>query len=190
MPKRTVSYRADLLEKLTNPVEAAHYLNAAMDDSLEMFLDALKDVAQAHQMSKVAKEAGVARESLYRSLSSQGNPTLEMLHSVLRALKLRIEIASGAKPRSKERKRKHRVSGKFEPRNILASSPGQMNLFEGIANFAPVPRERIPEASNLARVAPKRYGNFPISPELRDVLVPAFVANFQNVAAGQKTVVM
>ena len=93
MPKRTTSYRERLLQSLTVPAEAASYLNAALEDSSEMFLDALKDVASARQISRVAREAGVARESLYRSLSSDGNPTLDMLSSVLKALDLRIIIA-------------------------------------------------------------------------------------------------
>ena len=94
MPKRTHSYRDRLLESLTNPQEAASYLNAAMEDSPEMFLKAIKDVAQAHQVSNVARKAGVTRESLYRSFSERGNPTLETLRSVLRVFKLKMEIAA------------------------------------------------------------------------------------------------
>jgi probable addiction module antidote protein len=93
MPSKTRSYREALLEALANPVEAAHYLNAAFDDSPEMFLKALKNVAQANQMSKVAKDAGVARENLYRALSEEGNPTLGTLHSVLTAVGLKIEVS-------------------------------------------------------------------------------------------------
>lgn len=52
-------YREALLDGLANPDEAAHYLNAAIDDSPEMFLKALRNVAQAHQMAKVAKQSGV-----------------------------------------------------------------------------------------------------------------------------------
>jgi probable addiction module antidote protein len=88
MPKRTTSYRARLLESLIVPEEAAHYLSAALDDSPEIFLDAVKDVAQAHQMANVAKKSGVKRESIYRSFSKRGNPTLETLNSVLGALGL------------------------------------------------------------------------------------------------------
>lgn len=92
MPKRTSSYRARLLEDLLNPSEAANYLNAALQDSPTMFLDALKDVAQAHQVAKVAKQAGVTRENIYRSLSRTGNPTWDTLHSVLTVLGLEFGI--------------------------------------------------------------------------------------------------
>ena len=94
MPKRTTPYRARLLQSLINPDEAVHCLNAAINDSPEMFLKALRNVAQAHQMAKVAKKAGVARENLYRAFSEGGNPTLDTLHSVLAAVGLDIHVAT------------------------------------------------------------------------------------------------
>jgi probable addiction module antidote protein len=44
-------------------------------------------------MSKVAKDAGIQRETLYRAFSEQGNPTFETLSSVLRALGMKLSIA-------------------------------------------------------------------------------------------------
>ena len=49
MPKRTTDFREDLLADLGDPREAEHYLNAALGDSAEMFLVALRDVAAARQ---------------------------------------------------------------------------------------------------------------------------------------------
>ena len=93
MPKRTRNYRTGLLEDLrTNPTSAASYLNAALQESDEMFLAALRDVAEAHQMSKVAEGAGVSRESLYRMLSDSGNPRYSSLMGVLQTLGLRLKI--------------------------------------------------------------------------------------------------
>lgn len=93
MPKRTADYRQGLLESLTDPQEAALYVEAAMQESNELFLVALRDVAEARQMSRVAKDAGVAREALYRMLSESGNPTLNSLSAILSSvgLKLRVE---------------------------------------------------------------------------------------------------
>lgn len=88
MPKRTTDYRCALLEDLKNPAEAAHYLNAALEDSPEMFLSALRDVAEARQMSKVAEHAGVSRESLYRMLKASGNPTYRSFIGILQAIGL------------------------------------------------------------------------------------------------------
>jgi probable addiction module antidote protein len=85
MPK-TRSYREAILESLSDAETAASYLTAAMSDSPEMFRKALRNVAQARQMAKVAREAGVTRESLYRATSEIGNPTLDTLHPVLAAV--------------------------------------------------------------------------------------------------------
>jgi len=92
MPKRTRNFRAQLLKDLADPREAAGYVNAALEDSDEMFLIALRDVAEAHQMSAVANEAGVSRESIYRMLSKTGNPTHSNLRGILKALSLKLSV--------------------------------------------------------------------------------------------------
>jgi len=117
MPKRTGDYNAWRLEKLADPVNAAHYLNAALEDSPDIFLDACADVIRAReQVSKVARRAGVTRESLYRSFSASGNPTLNTLHSVLNALQLQLKIEARPKasisrgtPRSARAATSHRT---------------------------------------------------------------------------------
>jgi len=93
MPKRTKSFRSWQLDKLANPKRAASYLNTSLAESPEQFLIALGKVAQANQMTKVAKAAGVQRETLYRSLSETGNPTFVTLVSVLTNVGLRLWIA-------------------------------------------------------------------------------------------------
>lgn len=92
MPKRTSSYRESLLEDLRDPLEAANYLNAAIEDSPDTLLIALRNVAEAHSMSKVAKGAGVAREAVYRMLSAKGNPRWRGLRGVFRSLGLDFQI--------------------------------------------------------------------------------------------------
>jgi len=94
MPKTRVSYREWLLEELSDPKIAERYLNACLEEGPDLFLKGLKKVAQARQMSKVAKEAGVQRETLYRSLSEDGNPTLETLASVLNALGMELRVTA------------------------------------------------------------------------------------------------
>jgi DNA-binding phage protein len=59
----------------------------------EAFLKALRNVAQARQVAKVAKDAGVKRETLYRSFSEESNPTFQTLSSVLGALGMKLSIA-------------------------------------------------------------------------------------------------
>jgi len=93
MTRTTRPYREVLLERLADPTVAAHYLNAAMEESPESFLKSLRNVAQARQIAKVAKDAGVQRESLYRALSEQGNPTFETLAAVLGVMGMRLSIS-------------------------------------------------------------------------------------------------
>lgn len=100
MPKRTRDHQAWVIESLSNPTRAASYLNTALDDSPEMFLEALRDVAQSRQMTRVAKNAGVTRESLYKLTSVSGNPTWDSLYAVLGALDLKIEIGEKASDKS------------------------------------------------------------------------------------------
>ncbi|WP_295389373.1 addiction module antidote protein [uncultured Thiodictyon sp.] len=71
---------------------AVAYLKAAMEsldapDERAAGLLALRTVAEAHGgMGAVAADAGISRESLYRSLSPKGNPTLRTLLAVLKTV--------------------------------------------------------------------------------------------------------
>lgn len=94
MKKAAVSYVEGLLESLEDPEEAAAYLDAALEDGdPEVFLLALRDVAEARGMSQVAQEAALNRENLYRMLSKQGNPQLSSLRALLAGLGLRLSVA-------------------------------------------------------------------------------------------------
>ena len=93
MSKTSRPYKPELLRTLQDSLEAAEYLNAALEeDSKELFLLALRNVAEAHGMKKLAGEAQLNRESMYRMLSDQGNPQLSSLAAILEQLGLRISI--------------------------------------------------------------------------------------------------
>jgi probable addiction module antidote protein len=94
MLNRTRDHQSWLLEKLADPRRAANYLNTALEDSPQMFLEAVRDVAQARQMTRVAKNAGVTRESLYKATSPAGNPTFETFVAVLAAMDLTFEVVA------------------------------------------------------------------------------------------------
>jgi len=97
--KPSVSHdEATIRELRENPEFAAEYLRAALEDDDEprVLLIALRRVAEARGgVAKVAKAAGVERESLYRALSARGNPRLSTLVAVAKAvgLKLTVEAA-------------------------------------------------------------------------------------------------
>ena len=94
--RRTKSYQTSLIESLKDPEEAAAYLNAALDeeaeDAEELFLLALRNVAEAHGIAKVAASAALNRETLYRTLSTRGNPRLSTIGALLDALGLRLAV--------------------------------------------------------------------------------------------------
>ena len=58
----------------------------------EALLTALRCYAEAKGLSAIAQETGLSRESLYRALSTRGNPTLKTLLGVLNALGLRLSL--------------------------------------------------------------------------------------------------
>jgi len=97
--KASISHdEATVRELRENPEFAAEYLRAALEDDDEpsVLLIALRRIAEARGgIAKVAKAAGIERESLYRALSARGNPRLSTLIAVIKAvgLKLTVEAA-------------------------------------------------------------------------------------------------
>ena len=98
MSKKAASaaYEEILLEDLKDPAEAAAYLEAALEDvDPAVFLLALRQVAQAQGMANVARKAHVGRESLYKTLSENGNPELRTINRLLHAMGLRLSVTAG-----------------------------------------------------------------------------------------------
>ena len=93
--KSSISHDEVMVRRLRkDPEFAAEYLKAALEDSDEprVLLMALRHLAQAQGIAKVAKAAGVERESLYRALSPRGNPRLSTLVAVTKAIGLRLTV--------------------------------------------------------------------------------------------------
>ncbi len=93
---KTMPY--DVAEQLRTPEEMAAYLDAWLDeapDDAAGIARALGDIARAKGMTQVAKDAGLSRESLYKALSADGNPSFATVLKVARALgvKLHAEAA-------------------------------------------------------------------------------------------------
>ena len=93
-PKRGKRYETFLADRIREPVEAAAYLNAALEDpDYRVFLLAVRDVVNAHGgMARVASKTGLNRENLYRMLSENGNPRINSLETVLAGLGLRLSV--------------------------------------------------------------------------------------------------
>jgi probable addiction module antidote protein len=88
---KTVAY--DVAEQLRSPKEMAAYLDAWLTeapDDIAGIARALGDIARARGMSQVARDAGLSRESLYKALSENGNPSFATVLKVAKALGVRL----------------------------------------------------------------------------------------------------
>src|SRR3954471_25009860 len=84
---KTVAY--DVAEQLRTPEEMAAYLDAWLaeaPDDVAGIARALGDIARAKGMTKVARDADLSRESLYKALSEDGNPSFATILKVVQAL--------------------------------------------------------------------------------------------------------
>ncbi|MGA2250623.1 addiction module antidote protein [Terracidiphilus sp.] len=88
-----LEYLKSALETLDNPEERGV--------SLRM----LRALAEAYGgLGAVAKQAGISRESLYRSLSPKGNPTLKTLVAVVNTMGLRLSVVEASQAKKKRSK--------------------------------------------------------------------------------------
>ncbi|MGA9471454.1 MAG: addiction module antidote protein [Terriglobales bacterium] len=94
--KASTSHDEAVIRQLRDDSEfAVEYLRAALEDDDEpgVLLIALRRIAEARGgIAKVAKAAGIERESLYRALSVRGNPRLSTLVAVTKAVGLRLTV--------------------------------------------------------------------------------------------------
>lgn len=84
---KTVPY--DVAEQLRTAEEMAAYLDAWLEeapDDAAGISRAIGDIARAKGMSQVARDAGLSRESLYKALGENGNPSFATVLKVVRAL--------------------------------------------------------------------------------------------------------
>ena len=83
----------DTSEYLEDEQDIIAYLNAVTEyDDPALMQVALGNVAKARGMTQIAKDAGVGRESLYKSLSRDGNPSFQTIVKVIHALGGRLAI--------------------------------------------------------------------------------------------------
>ena len=95
MPTR----KFDTTDYLRTDRQIAAYLDAALTDGdPRVLLQAVRDVAAVRGgMAALARRAGIPRESLYRMLSSRGNPSYAAVRSILGAVGFRLSVEPGSK---------------------------------------------------------------------------------------------
>lgn len=82
-------------EYLKTEEDVANYLEAIFEDGdPALIVHGLGVVARAKGMAKIAKKAGLGRESLYKALSKGGNPKIETVVKVVHALGLKLKVAA------------------------------------------------------------------------------------------------
>ena len=90
---KTTTSRYDVAEHLRNPEEMAAYLEACVEEAdgdAAFIAKALGDIARAKGMAQVAKDAGLSRESLYKTLSGKRKPGFDTVLKVMTALGLKL----------------------------------------------------------------------------------------------------
>ena len=82
-------------DHLNSPETERAYLEAAFDDGDPTLIAAvIGDIARARGMAQIAREAGISREAMYKAFRREGNPTLETLASVMKAMGMKLTVRS------------------------------------------------------------------------------------------------
>ena len=90
----------DPAEHLETEEDMVAYLNVALEEGeLSLILAALGDIARARRMAAVAQETGLGRESLYKSLSTNGNPEFATVLKVVGALGFQLQATAAPSDR-------------------------------------------------------------------------------------------
>lgn len=85
----------DPSEHLETEEDIARYLDAALaENDSSLVAAALGDIARAKGMTEIARKTGLSRESLYRSLSSGGNPELSTILKVASSLGIHLQVST------------------------------------------------------------------------------------------------
>ncbi|WP_342667195.1 addiction module antidote protein [Polynucleobacter sinensis] len=100
MIKKTITTPYDVAEHLRTPKEMAAYLEACIEEAngdAAFIAKALGDIARAKGMTQVAKDSGLTRESLYKSLSGDRIPGFDTILKVISALGLSLHATPAIK---------------------------------------------------------------------------------------------
>lgn len=83
----------DMVNYLSSEEDIQEYLSQVLEDGEPAELAAaLGDIARARGMTQLAKDTGLSRESLYKSLSGERAPSSDTLFKVMRALGFKLTV--------------------------------------------------------------------------------------------------
>ncbi len=122
----------DASKYINTPEDVAELLGDAFASGHTGYIAAALGIAaKSHSMSKIAAETGLNRQALYAALTDGGNPSLDTVLKVTRALGVEMKATVAANDHAPGRDRSKAVAG--GPRTSRSSSSGQM---------APAPKKR------------------------------------------------
>ncbi|MFM0740849.1 putative addiction module antidote protein [Paraburkholderia xenovorans] len=88
--------RFDASHYLDSEEMIAEYLNAALEEGdADLLLAAIADIAKARGMTKVAADAGLGRESLYKTFAPGSKPRMDTVFKLLHALGVKLNVVPG-----------------------------------------------------------------------------------------------
>lgn len=95
--RKVKTSRYDVAEHLRTPKEMAAYLEACLEEAdgdAAFVAKALGDIARARGMSRVSRESGLSRESLYKALSGDRIPAFDTILKVVSSLGLQLRAVA------------------------------------------------------------------------------------------------
>jgi probable addiction module antidote protein len=100
----------DVAEHIDSPEHVAAYLSAAFEDGdPALIAHAIGAVTRSRGMSELARRTGLSRESLYRSLSADGNPSFATVVAVLKELGMQLYVEAAAQNKAHANKARERA---------------------------------------------------------------------------------
>lgn len=94
----SIAHNVCLAERLKrDPEFAVQYLKIALEEAgdeegRDVLLSVIRQIAKAHGIAKIARAAGIKRESLSRALSTKGNPRFDTIYAVIQAMGLQFTV--------------------------------------------------------------------------------------------------
>ena len=93
IPEKITFTKWDLADHINTKEDVLGILDAALEENdTALLLAVIGDIARSKGIAQVAKDLNLARESLYRSLSQDGNPSFSTVVHVLDNLGFQLSV--------------------------------------------------------------------------------------------------